>query len=66
MVGNGFIALFTLGLGLPFVLHRSMHFLARNLLIAGTLDVVALRQSTLAVPRTGEGMLQLFDHGSIL
>jgi uncharacterized membrane protein YjgN (DUF898 family) len=65
MVGNGLIVLCTLGLGLPFVLHRSMRFLARNLLIAGTLDVEALHQSTLAMPRTGEGMLQLLDHGAI-
>jgi uncharacterized membrane protein YjgN (DUF898 family) len=65
-VGNGLIALFTLGLGLPFVLHRSMRFVARNLLIAGTLDVEALHQSTLAMPHTGEGMLQLLDHGGIL
>ncbi len=65
MVGNGLIALFTLGLGLPFVLQRSMHFVARNLLIEGTLEVETLRQSTLAIPRTGEGMLQLLDHGSI-
>lgn len=64
-IGNGLIALFTLGLGLPFVLQRSMRFVVRNLLIAGTLDVEALRQSTLASPRTGEGMLQLLDHGSI-
>jgi uncharacterized membrane protein YjgN (DUF898 family) len=64
-VGNGLIALLTLGLGLPFVFQRSMHFLARNLLISGTLDVDALRQSTLAAPRTGEGMFQLLDHGSV-
>jgi uncharacterized membrane protein YjgN (DUF898 family) len=64
MVGNGLLAVFTLGLGLPVVLHRSMRFLARNLLVSGTLNVEDLRQSTLAMPRTGEGMLQLLDHGS--
>ena len=46
-------------------LHRSMRFLARNLLVSGTLDVETLRQSTLAMPRTGEGMLQMLDHGSL-
>ena len=66
LVGNALIALFTLGLGLPFVLQRSARFLARTLLVTGTLDVEALRQSTLAMPRTGEGMLQMLDHGSII
>ena len=42
-----------------------MRFLARNLLVSGVLDVETLRQSTLAMPRTGEGMLQMLDHGSI-
>ena len=64
-VSNGLIAVVTLGLGLPIVLHRSMRFLARNLLVSGTLDVETLRQSTLAMPRTGEGMLQMLDHGSM-
>ena len=62
---NGLIAVITLGLGLPIVLHRSMRFLARNLLVSGILDVETLRQSTLAMPRTGEGMLQMLDHGSV-
>jgi uncharacterized membrane protein YjgN (DUF898 family) len=66
LVGNGLIALLTLGLGLPFVLHRSMRFMSRNLLIAGTLDSASLRQTTLEAPRTGEGMLQLLDAGSVL
>ena len=36
-VSNGLIAVVTLGLGLPIVLHRSMRFLARNLLVSGSL-----------------------------
>ncbi len=65
MLGNALIALLTLGLGLPIVVHRSARFLARNLLVAGTLYQAALRQSTLVMPRTGEGMLQMLDHGSM-
>jgi uncharacterized membrane protein YjgN (DUF898 family) len=65
LLGNGLIALFTLGLGLPIVLHRSMHFLADTLHITGSLDLAGLHQNTLAMPRTGEGMLQLLDHGSV-
>lgn len=65
MLGNALIALFTLGFGLPVVVHRSARFLARTVLVAGTLDEATLRQSALGVPRTGEGMLQMLDHGSI-
>ena len=42
-----------------------MRFLASNLMVSGSSDVEALRQSTLAVPRTGEGMLQMLDQGSM-
>ena len=65
MLGNALITLFTLGLGLPIVVHRSARFLPRTLLVTGTLDEATLRQSSLAMPRTGEGMLQMLDHGSI-
>ena len=64
-VGNGLIAVITLGLGMLLGLHRRTPFLARNLLVSGILDVETLRQSTLAMPRTGEGMLQMLDQGSI-
>jgi uncharacterized membrane protein YjgN (DUF898 family) len=64
-VSNALIAVCTLGLGRPIVLHRSMRFLASNLLVSGNLDVAALHQTTLAAPRTGEGMFQLLDHGGV-
>jgi uncharacterized membrane protein YjgN (DUF898 family) len=65
VLGNSLIVLFTLGLGLPIAMHRIAHLLADNFQVAGTLDVEALHQSTLAMPRTGEGMLQVLDHGAI-
>ncbi len=66
VLGNVLITLFALRFGLPIVVHRSARFLARTLLVTGTLDEAALRQSSLAVPRTGEGMLQMLDRGSII
>lgn len=66
MLGNLLITIFTLGLGLPIVTHRTARFLADNVLVTGTLDGAALQQSTLAMPRTGEGMLQMLDHGAML
>jgi len=65
MLSNMLIAVVTLGFGLPIVMQRSARYLARTLLVSGTLDEATLRQSSLAMPRTGEGMLQMLDHGSI-
>ena len=63
---NGLIAVLTsVRAAHPASWHRSMRFLARNPLVSGILDVETLRQSTLAMPRTGEGMLQMLDHGSV-
>lgn len=60
---NGLISLFTLGLGFPIVLHRTMRYLARTVRVAGALAPEAIHQSTLVRPRTGEGMLQALDSG---
>ena len=60
---NGLIALFTLGLGYPIVLNRSMRYLARTVRVSGDLAPEAIHQSTLTRPRTGEGMLQALDSG---
>jgi uncharacterized membrane protein YjgN (DUF898 family) len=65
VLSNSLIVLFTLGLGLPIAIHRVARLLIGSFQVAGTLDVEALHQSTLAMPRTGEGMLQVLDHGAI-
>ena len=61
VLGNMLIALFTLGLGMPVVLHRNARFLARTLWVDGALDPAALGQSTLSSPAFGEGMFQQLD-----
>ena len=61
--GNLAIIVFTLGLGAPIVLHRLMCFAADTLQVSGYLDPHMLGQSTVAAPLTGEGMLNLLDHG---
>jgi uncharacterized membrane protein YjgN (DUF898 family) len=63
LLSNALISLFTIGLGYPIVLHRSMRYLANNVRVSGTLAPEALHQSTLPPPRTGEGMLQALDSG---
>jgi uncharacterized membrane protein YjgN (DUF898 family) len=65
VASNGLIAIFTLGLGLPIVLHRYAHYVARTTLMRGTFDADALAQSTLARPVLGEGFLQALDPGIV-
>lgn len=63
MLSNLAIIVFTLGFGLPIVQHRVLRFTANTLEVSGELDPQSLGQSDLAAPRTGEGMLNLLDHG---
>lgn len=63
MLSNLAIAVCTLGFGLPIIQHRVLRFTANTLEVTGTLDPQSLGQSHLAAPRTGEGMLNLLDHG---
>ena len=65
VVSNFLIALLTLGLGLPIVLHRYASYVARTTRMSGTFDATALVQSTLARPSLGEGFLQALDPGIV-
>jgi len=65
VVSNFLIALVTLGLGLPIVLHRYARYLARTTQMTGTFDATALVQSTMARPAVGEGFLQALDPGIV-
>ncbi|MEZ5830098.1 MAG: YjgN family protein [Dongiaceae bacterium] len=62
-LGNVLIVLFTLGLGFPIAVHRSLKFFANRIAIHGVLDVDRLEQTTLDRPRFGEGLLEAFDPG---
>jgi uncharacterized membrane protein YjgN (DUF898 family) len=63
ILGNLAILMFTLGFGLPIVQHRLMRLAAETLQVSGQLDPQTLAQSDQSAPRTGEGMLNLLDHG---
>jgi uncharacterized membrane protein YjgN (DUF898 family) len=65
IVSNFLIALLTVGLGLPVVLHRYASYIARTTYMTGTFDARALEQSTLARPSLGEGFLQALDPGIV-
>jgi uncharacterized membrane protein YjgN (DUF898 family) len=60
---NTFIYLFTLGLALPIVIHRSMRFMTDNIQIYGEIEGSQITQANLPRPRYGEGLLEAFDPG---
>jgi uncharacterized membrane protein YjgN (DUF898 family) len=64
LAGNIAILVVTFGLGQPIVIHRTLKFYARNLLVTGTLDAASIRQSTRTVSGFGEGMFQQLDAGA--
>jgi uncharacterized membrane protein YjgN (DUF898 family) len=64
-LGNMLIFLFTLGLGLPIVIHRSIRFMTDNIQIFGEIEGSQITQANLARPRYGEGLLEAFDPGLI-
>jgi len=64
--GNLLIVIVTLGLGYPLALQRAMRFLARTLTVQGSIDPSMLGQNKQDGPGTGEGMLNLFDHGGMI
>ena len=63
-LGNIAILLFTLGFGMPIVIHRNLRFMATNLLGSGVPDLADLHASDQPVSRYGEGMFQALDAGA--
>ena len=61
LVLNYLIVLLTLGLGWPWVLHRSLKLIAHQLWIYGAPDGANIGQLTERGPRYGEGLLDMFD-----
>lgn len=62
-VGNILIIIFTLGLGLPIAIHRTMLFLAANIEVIGEIEGSDITHANLPRPKAGEGLLEAFDPG---
>ena len=60
---NLLIIVFTLGLGLPIAVHRTMQFIARNVEIVGEIEGSEITRADLPRPKFGEGLLEAFDPG---
>jgi uncharacterized membrane protein YjgN (DUF898 family) len=61
MVLNYLIVVLTLGLGWPWVMHRTLRLIARELWIYGAPQGAMIGQPTQRGPRFGEGLLDMFD-----
>ena len=64
LAGNIAILVVTFGLGQPIIIHRTLKFYARNLLVTGVLDAASIRQSARPVSGFGEGLFQQLDAGA--
>ena len=61
LVLNYLIIMLTLGLGWPWVMHRTLRLIAAELWLYGAPDGASIRQPTDLGPRYGEGLLDMFD-----
>jgi hypothetical protein len=61
MVLNYLIVVLTLGLGWPWVIHRTLRLISSQLWLYGAPDGAAIGQPTGKGPRFGEGLLDMFD-----
>ena len=61
LVLNYLIVLLTLGLGWPWVMHRTLRLIARELWLYGAPDGASVRQRTDGGSAFGEGLLDMFD-----
>jgi uncharacterized membrane protein YjgN (DUF898 family) len=66
IVGNILIILFTLGLGTPWAIVRTLNFVFSNIVIEGALDVNAIRQTEESYKdATGEDLADMIDIGLV-
>lgn len=61
MVLNYLIVLLTLGIGWPWVMHRTLRLISSELWIYGVPDGASITQSAAFGPRVGEGLIDMFD-----
>lgn len=65
MVLNYLILMLTLGLGWPWVMHRTLRLISSELWIYGAPDGASIKQPADGAPGYGEGLLDMFDVGAV-
>lgn len=63
--GNLLIAIFTLGIGMPWTQLRTAQYVFRRLEAQGHIDFEAISQSQTDKPTSGEGLADAFDIGAV-
>ena len=64
IVGNVLLAIFTLGIGAPFIAQRTLRYIFQRLRLEGAVDISRIQQSMTALPTRGEGLADAFDIGA--
>jgi uncharacterized membrane protein YjgN (DUF898 family) len=64
IIGNVLLAIFTLGIGAPFIAQRTLRYVFSRLQLDGAVDISRIQQSMAAVPSRGEGLADAFDIGA--
>ena len=64
-VGNVILWILTIGIATPFIQQRTIKYVCDRLTVVGTIDLVAILQSTAPLPKSGEGLADAFDVGGI-
>lgn len=64
VTGNVLLAVFTLGIGAPFIAQRTLRYVFSRLKLEGAVDIGRIQQSVAALPRRGEGLADAFDIGA--
>lgn len=64
-LGNLFIILLTLGLGIPFAIQRKMRFLASHAVVGGDMNALRAGQKGFQGAGTAEGMADAWDLGGV-
>ena len=64
LIGNVLIAIFTLGIGAPFIAQRTLAYVFSRLSLDGKVDISRIQQSVAAMPKRGEGLADAFDIGA--
>ena len=64
-IPNILLMAFTLGFAYPYVVMRTMRFIARHVEFQGDLQTAAIGQTDVDTPRYGEGLMEFFGIGMI-
>ncbi len=64
LIGNVLIAIFSLGIGAPFIAQRTLRYVFSRLKLEGAVDIARIQQSVAALPKRGEGLADAFDIGA--